>query len=70
MKKLLVISLFLLGCGEETDVDRYPPLYVKDMRTNLCFEYIWINNHSTTGIIISGCVPCDSLKNVKVYEKR
>ena len=69
--KLLVISFLLLGCGKETDVerqagiDRCRPLYVKDMRTNLCFEYMCV-----TGIAISGCVPCDSLKNVKVYEKR
>jgi hypothetical protein len=66
MKKFLIVSLFLLGCDEQTKKDWFPPvedrashiMYVKDKRTNLCFAYNGVNNgHGFTEDVFTS-VPC------------
>lgn len=69
MKKLtLILSLFLFSCVEppkqNPNLYKFESLnYIKDVQTGLCYAYFDI--HTT----IITCVPCDSLKNVKVINR-
>jgi hypothetical protein len=72
-----VCLLILLGClievcsklteSDNTHIkstsDKKPIItYVKDTRTNLCYSNIMMGYQNKTTI----CVPCDSLKNIKL----
>jgi len=73
MKMYVFLVFMLVGCQfngkPDTDEIQSNLAYFKDPNTNLCFAAVnstntksWSNSSSIT------CVPCDSLKNVKVHE--
>lgn len=72
MKKiaLLLLLFFVASCQmtEKTDIKQIKEnlTYFKDERTGLC--YAVVNSISTQGGSYTSitCVPCDSLKHVKV----
>lgn len=75
MKKLIILffGLLLLGsCSVNTsgnvNIDADDIQYVKDDRTGLCFAIVASRKAMSTDATGLGmaCVPCDSLKNVKV----
>ena len=70
---LLVLSAFVIAiCTKLTESDnthikstsdKKPIItYFKDTRTNLCYSNIMMGYQNKTTI----CVPCDSLKNIKL----
>lgn len=64
MRKIILISLLMVGCSAESAHKEIE--YFKDKRTGLCFaEYGNIGSITTDSYTIT-CVPCDSLKNVNL----
>jgi hypothetical protein len=75
MKKLIILFFALAlpgGCSVNTsgniDIDADDLQYFKDDRTGLCFAAVASRKSMSTDATGLGltCVPCDSLKNVKV----
>ena len=70
---MIILALALLGsCSVNTsgniDIDADDLQYFKDDRTGLCFAAVASRKSlsaDATGLGLT-CVPCDSLKNVKV----
>lgn len=70
--RIIFIILMFCSCGNpfQPSIDKQAKeinfIYLKEPTTNLCFSVVvyggWIHENKMT------CVPCDSLKNVKVYD--
>lgn len=83
MKKIILFAAAIVlltafsSCSvnsSKIDVDSFETediIYFKDLRTGLCFGVAASRVYGATSSTGMGmtCVPCESLKNVKVYEK-
>lgn len=69
MKNLLLIGLvFLVSCTTtQEQANANEMVYLKDTKTNLCFAAPLNANGTGYDPRSITCVPCDSLKNVTIY---
>ena len=71
MKKILLIPLLLVGCqfNEKPDTDSIKEnlAFFKEEKTGLCFAAVnSTNTKSLSNTSSISCVPCDSLKKIKL----
>ena len=71
--KYILIVILLISCqtnySVETEKVQENLTYFKDEKTNLCFASINSSSYGGYSVTSITCVPCDSLKRVKLKQK-